>query len=136
MNNKGALGTLAVLAAIILVGVALSSVFTALITFTLLVFADERSLSGVLHWLAGGFGDARWSTLPFPLLADSDGMTASAYGVKSRFLGISIAKRQTFLIDPQGHIAKHYEDVDPDTHSSELLADLAELTGIPAEQEN
>jgi iron complex transport system permease protein len=55
--------------AIILVGVALSSVFTALITFTLLVFADERSLSGVLHWLAGGFGDARWSTLPFPLLA-------------------------------------------------------------------
>lgn len=75
-------------------------------------------------------------SLPFPLLADSDGMTASAYGVKSRFFGISIAKRQTFLIDPQGHIAKHYEDVDPDTHSSELLADLAELTGIPAEQEN
>ena len=75
-------------------------------------------------------------SLPFPLLADSDGMTASAYGVKRRFLGLSIAKRQTFLIDPQGRIAKHYEDVDPDTHSAELLADLAELTGIPAEQQN
>ncbi|MGA9872657.1 MAG: iron ABC transporter permease [Rhodococcus sp. (in: high G+C Gram-positive bacteria)] len=55
--------------AIVLVGVALGSVFTALITFTLLVFADERSLSAVMHWLAGGFGDARWSTLAFPALA-------------------------------------------------------------------
>lgn len=55
--------------AIVLVGVALGSVFSALITFTLLVFADEHTLSGVLHWLAGGFGDARWSTLGFPALA-------------------------------------------------------------------
>ena len=55
--------------AIVLVGVALGSVFSALITFTLLVFADEHTLSGVLHWLAGGFGDARWSTLTFPALA-------------------------------------------------------------------
>ncbi|OZE93051.1 iron ABC transporter permease [Rhodococcus sp. 15-2388-1-1a] len=55
--------------AIVLVGVAVGSVFTALITLTLLVFADERSLSGVMHWLAGGFGDARWSTLVFPVLA-------------------------------------------------------------------
>lgn len=69
--------------------------------------------------------------LPFPLLADPDGTTADAYGVKTRWLGISIAKRQTFLIDPQGRIAKHYTDVDPDTHSAELLADLAELTGTP-----
>jgi peroxiredoxin Q/BCP len=69
--------------------------------------------------------------LPFPLLADPEGTTADAYGVRTRWLGISIAKRQTFLIDPQGRIAKHYEDVDPDTHSAELLADLAELTGTP-----
>lgn len=55
--------------AIVLVGVALGSIFSALITFTLLVFADERSVSGILHWLAGGFGDARWSTLTFPALA-------------------------------------------------------------------
>jgi len=70
-------------------------------------------------------------SLPFPLLADPEGTTAGAYGVKTRWLGISIAKRQTFLIDPQGRIAKHYEDVDPDTHSAELLADLAVLTGTP-----
>jgi peroxiredoxin Q/BCP len=62
--------------------------------------------------------------LPFPLLADTTGSTADAYGVKSRFAGISIAKRQTFLIDPYGNVAKHYEKVDPDTHSAEILADL------------
>ncbi len=66
--------------------------------------------------------------LPFPLLADPEGTTADAYGVKTKWLGMSIAKRQTFLINPQGHIAKHYDDVDPDTHSAELIADLAELT--------
>ncbi len=67
--------------------------------------------------------------LPFPLLADTDGMTASAYGVKSRFLGLTLAKRQTFLIDPDGRVAMHYSDVDPDTHSDEVLADLLRLTG-------
>jgi peroxiredoxin Q/BCP len=42
-------------------------------------------------------------------------------------MGMTMAKRQTFLIDPQGNIAKHYENVDPDTHSQEVLADLARL---------
>ena len=68
--------------------------------------------------------------LPFPLLADTEGTTAEAYGVKTRMFGmLAMAKRQTFLIDPNGKIARHYEKVDPDTHSAELLADLAELTG-------
>jgi peroxiredoxin Q/BCP len=67
--------------------------------------------------------------LPFPLLADTEGAAASAYGVRARMLGIAYAKRQTFLIDPDGNIAKHYSDVDPDTHSLEVLADLAELQG-------
>lgn len=71
--------------------------------------------------------------LPFPLLADTEGTTADAYGVKTRMLGMSVAKRQTFLIDPDGRIAKHYAKVDPDTHSAELLADLSELTGQPIE---
>jgi peroxiredoxin Q/BCP len=67
--------------------------------------------------------------LPFPLLADTDGSTAEAYGVKSRMPGFAIAKRQTFLIDPDGNVARHYEDVDPDTHSQEILADLDALQG-------
>ncbi len=66
--------------------------------------------------------------LPFPLLADTKGTTADAYGVKAKYMGMSVAKRQTFLIDPQGNIAKHYEKVDPDSHSQELLADLEALT--------
>ncbi|MGC0365135.1 iron complex transport system permease protein [Rhodococcus sp. 27YEA15] len=54
--------------AIILVGVALGQIFSALITFVMLVVADERHITGLMHWLAGGFGDARWSTLTFPTL--------------------------------------------------------------------
>ena len=66
-------------------------------------------------------------SLPFPLLADTKGTTADAYGVKSRMLGLTLAKRQTFLIDPNGDVAIHYEKVDPDTHSKEVLADLERL---------
>jgi peroxiredoxin Q/BCP len=55
-------------------------------------------------------------------------MTAAAYGVKSRLFGRAFAKRRTFLIDPEGRIARHYEDVDPKTHSRQLLADLETLT--------
>ena len=67
--------------------------------------------------------------LPFPLLADTDGDAAEAYGVKTRMLGIRIAKRQTFLIAPDGKLAKHYEKVDPDTHPKQVLADLELLQG-------
>ena len=65
--------------------------------------------------------------LPFPLLADTEGTTADAYGVKTRLIGIAYAKRQTFLIDPEGNIARHYADVDPESHSAELLDDLETL---------
>ena len=68
--------------------------------------------------------------LPFPLLADTEGSTADAYGVKSRMLGLTLAKRQTFLIDPDGNVAVHYEKVDPDSHSQEVLADLEKLQAI------
>jgi peroxiredoxin Q/BCP len=65
--------------------------------------------------------------LPFPLLADTDGFAAEAYHVKTRMIGLTFAKRQTFLIDPAGNIAKHYKNVNPETHSKTVLADLAEL---------
>ena len=65
--------------------------------------------------------------LPFPLLADTEGKTASAYGVKSRMFGMTMAKRQSFLINPDGYVAKHYAKVDPDDHADEVLADLAAL---------
>ncbi len=66
-------------------------------------------------------------SLPFPLLADTEGETSTAYGVKTRMFGMTVAKRQTFIIGPDGNVVKHYEKVDPDGHSVEVLADLKEL---------
>src|SRR5699024_9610587 len=69
------LGTVAVsvrahdVTAIILVGVAMSMVFSALITFLLLVVGDDHQMGTVMRWLAGGFGDARWSMLAVPAVA-------------------------------------------------------------------
>lgn len=65
--------------------------------------------------------------LPFPLLADSDGNTSAAYGVKTRMFGMTVAKRQTFIIGPDGIIARHFEKVNPENHSAEVLATLKEL---------
>lgn len=65
--------------------------------------------------------------LPFPLLADTDGVVSSAYGVKTRMLGMTVAKRQTFLVGPDGRIAKHYAEVKPAEHAQQVLADLKSL---------
>ena len=70
-------------------------------------------------------------SLPFPLLADTDGRTADAYGVKTRMLGMTVAKRQTFIVDPEGNVAKHYEDVQPGEHAAKLIADLKLLSPAP-----
>jgi len=70
-------------------------------------------------------------SLPFPLLADSDGKVAALYGVLQNLGIIRIARRQSFLIDPDGRIAKHYPAVDPKTHSQQVLADLRELQARP-----
>jgi peroxiredoxin Q/BCP len=66
--------------------------------------------------------------VPFPLLSDAQQETAKAYGVLTTMKGMTFAKRETFLIDPQGKVAKHYRDVDPEKNSKQVLADLAELT--------
>jgi peroxiredoxin Q/BCP len=67
-------------------------------------------------------------SLPFSLLADTEGKTAKAYGVLGRLAGFRMAKRQSFLIDPEGRISRHYEKVDPTRHSEDVLADLKQLT--------
>jgi thioredoxin-dependent peroxiredoxin len=66
--------------------------------------------------------------LPFTLLADSTKQTAKTYGVLRSVLGLmEIASRETFVIDPEGRIAKHYASVDPKGHSQMVLADLKVL---------
>ena len=66
--------------------------------------------------------------LQFTILADPDNTTASAYGVLKDYKLIKLASRQSFLVDPEGKIAKHYADVDPDTHTEEVLADIKTLS--------
>ena len=67
--------------------------------------------------------------LPFTILADEDGQTAREYGVLRDYKLVKLASRQSFLVSPAGKIAKHYEDVDPDTHTDEVLADIKALMG-------
>ena len=62
--------------------------------------------------------------LPFPLLSDISGEVASRYGALNNFLFIKLAKRYTFLISPQGKIAKIYLNVDTSKHSQEIIEDL------------
>ena len=65
--------------------------------------------------------------LPFPLLADAQGEVAARYGALSDWWLFKFAKRQTFIIDPQGRIARIYRSVDSDKHSAEIVADLRQL---------
>jgi len=67
--------------------------------------------------------------LPFPLLADTGHEVAEAYGVwveKSmlgkKYMGI---ERSTFVIAPDGTLAKAMRKVKPDEHSDDVLAALA-----------
>jgi len=71
-------------------------------------------------------------SLPFPILADADKKVATAYGVLTKFMGMmELARRDTFIIDPQGKVAKHYMKVDPKGHSEMVLAELKALGATP-----
>ena len=62
--------------------------------------------------------------LNFPLLTDENGRASEALGV----LGDrGYANRVTFLLDPDGKIAKVYPVVSPETHADEILEDAASL---------
>ena len=74
-------------------------------------------------------------SLPFPILADSDKSATTAYGTLKEYVGIAkMARRDTFIIDPQGRIAKHYQDVKPAGHSEIVLADLKQLVAQAAKK--
>jgi len=65
--------------------------------------------------------------VPFRLLSDADASMAKAYGVYAEHGPMKYARRETFLIDPQGKVAKRYADVDPKENSKQVLADLDAL---------
>lgn len=65
--------------------------------------------------------------LPFNLLSDTEGKVAKKYNALSDFIVFKFAKRHSFIIDPTGHIAKIYRDVDPQKHVGIVLKDLTAL---------
>jgi thioredoxin-dependent peroxiredoxin len=66
-------------------------------------------------------------TLPFPLVADVSGTVQKAYRVPSNIFGGY--KRVSFLVGPDGKIARVFPDVDPGVHAKELLAVITTLKG-------
>jgi peroxiredoxin Q/BCP len=66
-------------------------------------------------------------TLPFPLVADPSGAVQKAYHVPSIGSGSGVAKRVSFLVGPDGKIAKVFPDVDPGVHAKDLLGVIAEM---------
>jgi thioredoxin-dependent peroxiredoxin len=65
--------------------------------------------------------------LNFKLLADTDAKVSTEYGSVMEYQGMKLSARNTFIIDPQGKIAKVFVGVKPAGHSDEVLAALAEL---------
>jgi thioredoxin-dependent peroxiredoxin len=67
--------------------------------------------------------------LPFALLADPDHKVAEQYGVwgereyrGQKYMGIN---RSTFVIDPEGQVAKALYGVKPQGHAEKVLASLS-----------
>jgi peroxiredoxin Q/BCP len=67
--------------------------------------------------------------LPFTLLADPDHKVADEYGVwgerslyGKKYMGV---ERSTFVIDPEGNVARVMRRVKPDTHAQQVLDVLA-----------
>jgi len=65
--------------------------------------------------------------LNFKLLADTDHKVTDSYGSLTNLGLVKFAARHTFLIDPNGRVAKAYTSVDPLKHSVEVLAELDQL---------
>jgi len=65
--------------------------------------------------------------LNFKLLADTNGKVSKSYGSLTDLVVVKFAARHTFLIDPEGKIAKVYTSVDPARHSDEVLAALDQM---------
>lgn len=65
--------------------------------------------------------------LPFPLLADSSADVAARYGALMNLGLFKVARRYTFLIDPQGKVAKVYLKVETSRHSTEIIEELKKI---------
>jgi peroxiredoxin Q/BCP len=71
---------------------------------------------------------ARQYHLPFALLADRKGAAASSYGSLLNLGVVKFAKRNTFLIDPRGRVARVYVGANPSRNAQDVTEDLKRLT--------
>lgn len=67
--------------------------------------------------------------LTFKLLSDKEKAVTTQYGSLKNMLGIKMSARNTFLIDPEGKIAKVWLGVSPSSHSAEVLQELEAREG-------
>ena len=65
--------------------------------------------------------------LNFKLLSDPEAKVSQEYGSVMEYNGAKLSARNTFIIDPQGKVAKVFEKVKVGGHSDEVLAALATL---------
>ena len=65
--------------------------------------------------------------LKFTLLSDVGGAVSEAYGSSMEYNGAKLSARNTFLISPDGKVARTFLKVKPAGHSEEVLKALAEL---------
>ena len=65
--------------------------------------------------------------LTFKLLADTEKSVSRQYGSLTNLLGYKISSRNTFLVNPEGRIARVWTGVDPGRHSAEVLAALTQI---------
>jgi peroxiredoxin Q/BCP len=65
--------------------------------------------------------------LTFKLLSDPDGKLSDTYGSVMDYKGTKLSARNTFIINPEGKVAKVFLGVKPAGHSEEVLAALESL---------
>lgn len=65
--------------------------------------------------------------LNFKLLSDTDHKVSGAYGSLTNLGLVKFASRHTFIINPDGKVAKVFTEVNPNKHSDQVLSALAEL---------
>ena len=61
----------------------------------------------------------------YPLLCDPEAKLIKALGIE--IAGRGMAQRVTFVIDPDGKVAKIYDKVKPQGHAAEVVKDVKEL---------
>jgi peroxiredoxin Q/BCP len=65
--------------------------------------------------------------LSFRLLSDPDARVSAQYGSVIHLAVTKLSARNTFLVDPDGRVARVFLDVKPAGHSEEVLAALGSL---------